>query len=222
MTHRSLFALMCAVTLTFIGTPASSGTAAGKWADVEINATMCPQDPDDVPTIQASQFNVKGAPIQSELTALRSARTASNVEQITFSLPAGTYAIKASSPHCRSAQQMATLLAGATRHLGLALSTNPRETLSPSCAIAGALPVKGIGVELLSKAGTRMPIVVDGYVYDAERLGRGVYTLRLTLDAGVRADYVFDLSKEPSGEFCERTYIRNISLDDLRRDAHNT
>ena len=159
--------------------------------------------------------------MQTDVTSLRSVKVAANVYQITFSLPAGTYFLRAVTPHCRSFQ-MGTLIAGATRHFPMTMSETRMAALSPSCAIAGTLPFKGISVELVTGNGTKVPIVVDGYVYDAERLGWGTYTLRLNLGEGAKADYVFDLTKEQGGAFCDRTFIRNISMDDLQRDAHFT
>jgi hypothetical protein len=198
---------------------ASCDVAPQQWADVEVMAISCPEDSDQVPAIQASAFNRRDAPLQTDVTSLRSVKVAANVYQITFSLPAGTYFLRAVTEHCRSSQ-MGTLIAGATRHFQMTMSATRMTALSPSCAIAGTLPFKGISVELLSGNGTKVPIVVDGYVYDAERLGRGAYTLRLDLGEGASADYVFDLSKEQGGVLCDRTFTRNISMDDLKRDAH--
>jgi hypothetical protein len=197
---------------------ASCDGATQQWADVEMMAISCLEDSDQVPAIQASAFNRRGAPLPTDLTALRSVKVGTNVYQITFSLPAGTYFLRAVTAHCRSSQ-MGTLIEGATRHFQMTMSATRMTALSPSCAIAGTLPFKGISVELISGNGTKVPIVIDGYVYDAERLGRGTYTLRLDLGEGASADYVFDLSKEQAGEFCDRTFTRNISMDDLKRDA---
>jgi hypothetical protein len=216
---KNLGIVLCILLLLAFQTRASGDVSQQQWADVEVMAVSCPQDSDQVPAIQASAFNRQDAPLQMTVTALRSVKVAAGVYHITFSLPAGTYFIRAVTFFCRGSQ-MATLIAGATRHIPLTLSETRMALLSPSCAIAGALPIKGITAELLSESGTKWPIVVDGYVYDAERLSRGIYTLRLDLTDGVYADYVFDLSKEQPGEFCDHTYIRNISIDDLRRDAH--
>ncbi|HEV2908161.1 MAG TPA: hypothetical protein VGX02_02730 [Candidatus Eremiobacteraceae bacterium] len=209
----------CILLLVAAQARASCDGAPQQWADVEVMAISCPEDSDQVPTIQASAFNRRDAPLPTDVTALRIVKVGANVYQVTFSLPAGTYFLRAVTAHCRSSQ-MGTLIAGATRHFSMTMSATRMTALSPSCAIAGTLPFKGISVELVSGNGTKVPIVLDGYVYDAERLGWGTYTLRLNLGEGAKAEYVFDLSKEKGGELCDRTLIRNISMDDLKRDAH--
>jgi hypothetical protein len=200
--------------------PASGETQPQERADVLLTAIGCKQDSGESPTLQYSSWNANpNAPPWSPLTAPTSMTAGNGIYRLSFSLPPGKYLLRAHTSHC-TADARGTLLPSTTRHFVLPLSVSRIVILSASCAIAGTLPTLGISAALLSKSGENRAISVDGNVYDAERLGRGTYTLRLTLAQGVVADYVFDLSKEPDGEFCENTFIRNISMDDLRRDAY--
>jgi hypothetical protein len=214
----ALWIVVSADVLVAFKAPASGETH--EPADLLVTAIGCNQDSGESPTLQYSSWDANpNAPPWSAPIAPTSVTAENGIYKVSFSLPPGKYLLRAHTSHC-SADTMSTLLPGTTRHFVLPLSATPIVILSPSCAIAGTLPALGIGAELLTKSGRSLPISVDGNVYDAERLGRGMYTLRLTVTDGTRADYAFDLSKEPDGEFCENTFIRNISMDDLRRDAY--
>jgi hypothetical protein len=213
--------LCLAAILVALGARASAENPPSQRADVLVTAISCKQDAGELPTLQYWAWDRgSNAPGTWSTAAAVGAETGDGVYTLSVSLLAGKYALRASTSHCGSGSQTETLLPGTTRHFVLPLSVVRIERISPSCAIAGTLPARGFRVELLSKTGKSLPISVDGDLYDAEYLPSGMYTLRLTLANGVVADYAFDLSKEPRGEFCENTFIHNISMDDLRRDAY--
>jgi hypothetical protein len=183
-------------------------------SSISIVAINCPLDGDNVPTVQVSQWWSRVDVRQTVDTSATSILP--GVHRLDFELAPGDWFIHvtvAGKDYCGSFTEV-TILEGHPRHLVF-----PRlgeMIIGPSCSVAGRLPALGLSVRLVSRTGHNTPVYVDGDAYYSGEFSRGMYTLEVGAMPNAYVDIPIDFSTQPSGEFCEKKIVRDVTLADLR------